>query len=62
MTEEEEQEWQERLAQAVADTLAKRASRARFRAERTEARKWGKAAYHRMRLARGEQNCPPEQP
>jgi hypothetical protein len=51
VTEEERREWQERLAQAVADTLAKKASRARFRAERTEARKWGKRALHARKLA-----------
>lgn len=55
MTEEERREWQERLAQAVADTLAKRASRARFRTEHTEARKWGKRALHARKLAHFKQ-------
>jgi hypothetical protein len=54
MTEDEEREWQERLRAAVEATLRKRASRARFRAERTEARRYGKAAYHAAKLARAQ--------
>jgi len=52
MTEEEAQEWRERLQRAVAETLRKRAERKAFRADHLRNRKYGKAAYHRAKLAR----------
>lgn len=52
MTEEEAAEWQERLRAAVAATLRARAARKAFRDDHTERRKHGKAALHRIKLAR----------
>jgi len=52
MTEEELQEWQERLRAAVAETLRKRAARAAYRAERATARAYGLQARHHAKLNR----------
>lgn len=52
MTEEELAEWQERLAEAVAETLRRRAARATFLAERAAARAHGLRARHEQKLAR----------
>lgn len=52
MTEEEEQEWRERLKAAVEKTLRTRAEKKAERADHLRRRKYGKAAYHRSKLAR----------
>jgi hypothetical protein len=52
MTEQEEQEWQERLRAAVDQTLALRARKAALRAEFAERRKHGLTARHHNKLRR----------
>lgn len=51
MTEDEKQEWQERLQRAVAETLRKRAARKAEREDHQLRRKHGKAALHARKLA-----------
>lgn len=45
-------EWQERLRDAVAETLRRRAAKAALRAERATARAYGLRARHAAKLAR----------
>ena len=47
-----EEEWQERLRSAVAETLRRRAARAAVRSDLDAARQAGLAARHRQKLAR----------
>lgn len=51
MTETEEQEWRERLERAVAKTLWERERRRAERREFQTRRNYGKAIYHRAKLA-----------
>lgn len=63
MTDAEAEEWQRHLAAAVEKTLAARAARKAEREEFKTRRDFGKARYHREKLARNRQeDAVPEPP
>jgi hypothetical protein len=58
VTETEEQEWRERLRAAVAEVLARRATRAAIRRQLDERRQAGLAVRHREKLKRATEKEP----